>query len=284
MTVALSAAFPGVSRVLEEGAKLGLWSYIKLAPGVQIPKDTSYILGYYTPEYEEVIQYMTGAKITVLWTSSPGEVEFEPVEQMALDRLVHDPRIARIWFGDPVLGSLFPKGYYAPYPIQYQPKDPVKKTNTVSLFCPPTLKKNALNQVLAVYLYQMKYGKLRLVTNHPVAEWVAKLGIKLDYELVDWLPKSRYEQVIASARVNLVVSWAETFSYQAADAVMLGTPTVASFTVPWLSGCQVSDPNSPESIAKTLKHAIDNPENWLEGARKGLAKYAEADFRASLAL
>ena len=47
--VALSVPFPGVSRVLEEGEKLGLWEFITLdGSPVKIPDADQYILGGYT--------------------------------------------------------------------------------------------------------------------------------------------------------------------------------------------------------------------------------------------
>lgn len=258
-----------MSRVFEEGEKLGLWRFVRMeGPRVTIPSARAYILGAWHPQYQQLL----GAEKTgVLWTSSAGEMEMEPVEIGYLGGILHDPRIGFIWFGDPSLAKVYPqKGFYAPYPLSPDLEIPqVEKRHAVALFNPGGLKKNNLNQLLAVALAQREDPDLVLETNlGGYRDLMDRLGIR--YHLHPWLPREQYHRVLASCRMNLAVSWAETFNYQVAEAGLLGVPSVVSPTVP-LPGFRVQDPNNPLNIALVLH----NPPSIFKDIRERTLEVAE---------
>jgi len=247
----LSVPFPGAKRPLEEGKKLDMWDFVLMeGPRVNIPNVDVYILGAWHPAYQDLLGLSTESKVGVMWTSSAGEMDFEPVEQEYLKRIREDPRISFIWFGDSSLAKVYPeKGFYAPYPMDVDGIEcpHVKKRDMVTLFCPTGPKKNILNQLLAMKLVQQE-KKLTLHTNVQGYDVILK---DLGCVRHGWLPQWEYEGWIASAKVNLACSWCETFNYNVAEAALLGTISVTSPTVP-IPGMMVSNPNSPVHIAERI--------------------------------
>jgi len=250
-TVFLSVPFPGAKRPGEEGAKLGLWDFVLLdGPRIIIPEARTYIIAAWHPAYQPLLGLSTGSKLGVLWSSSGGEMDMEPIEQEYLTRLLDDPRISFIWFGDPALAQVYPeKGFYAPYPFDVDKVNlpNVEKKDIAMLFCPTGPKKNILNQLLAMRLVQRK-RKLTLYTNVQGYDVILR---DLDCVRHEWLPDVEYRSLLASARVNLACSWCETFNYNVAEAGLLGTVSVTSSTIP-LSGLAVKYPNSPVMIAEKI--------------------------------
>ena len=182
-------------------------------------------------------------------------MDMEPVEVKYLTDLLLDPRVKFIWFGDASLGKVHEKGFYAPYPLSPDLEIPrVEKRDAIALFNPGGLKKNNLNQLLAVKLFQRNNPGWLLETNLGAYQGqMDLLGVK--YQLHPWLPRDQYQRLLASCRVNLAVSWAETLNYQVAEAGLLEVSSVVSRTVP-LPGFRVHDPNSPIEIADRLFYAI----------------------------
>lgn len=245
----ISAPFPGARRPLEEGAKLGLWEFVLLeGERVRIPPAEVHILAAWHPVYEQLLGL--GGRIGVCWTSSGGEMDLEPVEREWLTRVLADPRISFVWFGDPSLAQVYPeKGFYAPYPMYVDEvsSPQVEKRDIATLFCPTGPKKNILNQLLAMRLAQRE----RRLTLHTNVQGYDRELAALDCVRHGWLPQAEHQALIASARVNLACSWAETFHYGAAEAALLGTPSVVSTTVP-IPGRVVANPNSPRDIADAI--------------------------------
>lgn len=229
-----------------------MWEFVLLTGGrIAIPDADIYILAAWHSAYEQLLGL--GGKTGVLWTSSAGEMDFEPVEQEYLRRIREDPRISFIWFGDPSLAKIYPeKGFYAPYPMDVDGVNPpnVEKKNIVTLFCPTGPKKNILNQLLAVKLVQSS-TKLTLHTNVQGYESLFNDVRGIDAIRHEWLPDVEYRSLLASAKVNLACSWCETFNYNVAEAALLGTVSVTSGSVP-LPGLRVAFPNSPVFIAEQI--------------------------------
>lgn len=253
---AVTAPFPGVVQVLQNGFLLGLWDLVDLGKigGTNIPAARTYLFGAWHPEYEHIIEMLPlDAQIVVLWTSSGGEVGFEPLEQGYLLRLLANKRIAKIWFGHRPLAVAFPeKGFYAPYPVAeslFHSRAIPQKQKILTLFCPATLKKNLFNQLVACTIFQQKHGGYRLVTNTPVPEVFKG---KLVYQEVGWLPDPGYFAVLESSSVNLACSFAETLNYQSLMAAGCYTPSVGSSTIPWLPIQAQAPPNDPEAIAEVM--------------------------------
>jgi glycosyltransferase involved in cell wall biosynthesis len=278
MITALSAPFPGARRPLEEGAKLGLWDFVLLDGAVHIPKfpkSDIYLLAAWHPAYEQLLAL--GDKRGIVWSSSVGEMDFTPIEQRYLWEIERDPRIDFLWFGDKGLALAHPqKGFYAPYPLSCNASSPqVKKEDIATLFCPTKPSKNIYTQLCALKIVQ-KQTKLTLHTN--IQGYDAILS-ELDHVRHGWLPQPGYQKLIASARVNLAVSWAETFNYQCAEALLWGTPSVTSYTVP-IPGMQVRNANDAEEIAESIVMLLDMPK-LVEMYSKELGKLA-SEWNAGL--
>jgi len=250
--VGLSVPFPGAKRPLEEGEKLHMWKFVLMSgPRIAIPTADVYILGAWHPAYQDLLGLSTESKVGVLWTSSGGEMDFEPIEQEYLMRLLNDPRVSFVWFGDPALAQVYPeKGFYAPYPLDVDSikVDPhMEKKDIATLFCPTGPKKNILNQLLAMKLVQRE-RKLTLHTNVQGYDVILK---SLDCVRHEWLPEVEYHELLTSAKVNLACSWCETFNYNVAEAALMGTVSVTSPTIP-LMGMRVVEVNNPAHIAEKI--------------------------------
>lgn len=284
----LTAPFPGVQKVGEHGARLGLWDLVVLEGRVAIPPADRYILGAWHPSLYPQILDVLGVPVTVCWTSSSGEVGFEPQEQEALLAILHDPRVRTIWFGHEGLAEAFPgKAFYAPYPVALPDEFPdlvkeKEKKTLLTLFCPNTPKKNIFNQLVAALLVQremMVRGEdILLATNVPVPPVLSELRL----EQHAWLPQKEYEGVLRRSRVNLACSWAETLHYQSIEACILGLPSVTSAAVPWLFGRYEHDkrlyaqapPDDPLRIASSISWVLWEQDEVLRSQRQSLAEWA----------
>ena len=232
-----------------------------------IPLADVYILAAWHPAYETLLGLSTGSKVGILWTSSGGEMDFEVIEQEYLLRLRNDPRVSFIWFGDQALAQVYPeKSLYAPYPLDVDSVNPpnVDKKDIATLFCPTGPKKNILNQLLAMKLVQ-RDRKLTLHTNIHGYDIILR---DLDCIRHEWLPDVEYHSLLASARVNLACSWCETFNYNVAEAALLGTVSVISYTIP-LPGLKVKEVNNPVHIAEKILVGLEGcpMEGILSSAR-----------------
>lgn len=250
--VALTVPFPGAKRPLEEGAKMGWWDLVMIdGQSVPVPDANNYILGAWHPVYNELVDYLvTRGKVCVMWTSSVGEVDFTPEEQEYLPSLVRDPRVDRLWFGDSSLARIYPeKGFFAWYPLAigdlHLPEPVADKHDIFTLFCPTGPKKNILAQLVAVRIVQQYYPQMVLHTNVRGYDWLID---QMNVVRHDWLPDDDYRQLIGRSRLNLAVSYCETFNYQVAEAALLGTPSLISPTVP-LPGIEVCDPSDAQEIS-----------------------------------
>ncbi|MCK9598986.1 MAG: hypothetical protein M0R06_08105 [Sphaerochaeta sp.] len=249
----LTTGFPGASRPLQEGERLGWWSHQKITYHRDpIPEADVYILAAWHPEvYDYLVRRLSfqSAKVIVLWTSSIGEMEMMPVEVEFLEHILHNPCVDEVWFGTRTLARIYPeKGFYAPYPVKPEIKAPRPKRDIVTLFCPPTLKKNIYNQLAAVSMIQKEQPEITLVTNLPPA--FHKVFPLKGVIGQGWLPDKEYKELLSLSRLNLAVSWAETQNYQVLEALELGVMSLTSQTVP-ISPFLVSvtDPNNPNEIA-----------------------------------
>lgn len=274
--VFLCPGFPGVARVGEEGQKVGWWQFIRLDDEpVALPMADVYILGAWHPYYERLLELLPPrAAVGVCWTSSLGEMELNaPVEREYLEWVLTHRRIGFVWFGDPSLAKLYPeRGFHHCYPILYAPQEPqAHKQDIITLFCPDKPGKNILNQLAAVQMLQQEQPELVLHTNVR-QDWP---GLRLVRH--GWLPRPEYEALLASARVNLAVTWSETFAYQVAEAVLLGTPSVVGPATSWVlkSYYTASNPNSPQEICISLKQVLADSQDWcLKMQRSTLSHYA----------
>lgn len=268
--IGLSIPFPGARRPLEEGAKLGLWEFVLLqGERVKIPPADVYIFAAYHPIYERL--FTLGGKNVILWTSSAGEMDMEPIEQQFLDRLLKDPRVSTIWFGDQSLALAYPeKGFYAPYPLACDIPPEVEKQDIITLFCPAGPKKNILNQLLAAKLVQREMH-LTLHTNIRGYDGIIS---ELDCVRHDWLPDGEYQRLLAQSKVNLAISWCETFNYQVAEAALCGTCSLVSETIP-VPGMVITNPNNPALIAQGIIEVAQKATELGQDASQRVRQFAQ---------
>ncbi len=262
--VFLTAPFPGVIRVGQEGQKLGLWDLLVLDPLTQqrLPLADCYILGAWHPqEYPDILDILVEQKkqVGVCWTSGPGEVGLEMEEMSFLRTILDDQRISFIWFGSKALAEIFPeKGFFAPYPLAIPLEMPpqTEKGLTMTLLCPSTAKKNIFNNLLAAQVLQRRRG-LMLVTNvDPRILAFFSRGLN-SYAPSMWIRQPEYEGFLRESQINLAVSWSETFSYQVAEACMAGAPSVVAKTTWWMPPeFKVEDPNNPLELAHRAETVI----------------------------
>lgn len=232
-----------------------MWEFVLLeGERIAIPPAEVYIFAAWHPVYEQLLGL--GGKIGILWTSSGGEMDFEPVEQAYLEMINRDPRISFIWFGDTSLARIYPqKGFYAPYPMDVDGVNlpDVEKKDIATLFCPTGPKKNILNQLLAMKLVQ-RGRKLTLHTNIRGYDNILR---ELDCIRHEWLPDVEYRSLLACTKVNLACSWCETFNYNVAEASLLRTVSVTSSTIPG-PGLRVVEVNNPVHIAEKILAGLEN--------------------------
>lgn len=263
MRVSLSLPFPGVSRVLEEGALLGLWQHLAIEGGpLTIPVADTYIIGAWHQHYEKLLHVLPSqARKIVLWTSSAGEIGLEPVEQGLLYQVLQEPRIQKVWVADMALLALDTKVFYAPYPYNV-PRATAYGLSPpyMTMFSPGTLKKNHFPQFLAAAMLQQalraegSFETFPLYTNVEVPLVFQTL---LQYSKFEWLPQAQYRDIMQNSRLNWACSWAETLSFQAAEAAAYGVPSVCSRTIPWApEGCQVTNPNDPHEITQVARRIL----------------------------
>ena len=105
---------------------------------------------------------------------------------------------------------------------------------------------------------------------------------ELAYKPYNWLPSEEYLSLLASAKVNLACSWAETFNYNVAEAATLGTPSVISSTIP-LPGVIVREVNNPVHIANGIRDCVERAyERSIRGAMGATAKFNNHECRRIL--
>lgn len=253
---------------MQEGEKLNWWEFVHLdGQEAIIPIADTYIFAAWDPIYDKVIEYIVPekSKVISLWTSSVGEMDFEPIERSFLSHIIQHPRISHVWFGDTSLARTNgPKGFWAPYPIRIvkgQPEEYPKK-NYITMFCPSGPKKNILNQLTAIRILQ-ETEDLELYTNVNGYDDILAL---MKCRKFGWLEKIEYQSKMMASRLNMACSWAETYNYNVAEAALLDTVSVTSNTVP-ISSLRIKDPNDPLEIADEILSHYNN-QNYLRGTVK----------------
>lgn len=284
--VAVSFPFPGVRRVLQEGEKLGFWPYHELIPNFswRVERDDVVLLGAWHPEYEATLEALSadGVKVGVLWTSCAGEVSLTLQEWGYLKKVIEDDRVSFVWFGDPGLATITAKGFYHPYPMAIPPAlfipeevvvDSTPVDGGVGLFQPATTKKNLFTQLLAAHLLNRDFN-LKLHTNIPRL-CLEAFPLPLDVESYSWLEQREYHKTLARCRLNLNLSFAETFSYQVAEATCLGVPSIVTPAVPWMpEAYMVESPHTAAQVCDVAGFILSDPHRAISSMRGALGSYA----------
>ena len=177
------------------------------------------------------------------------------------------------------MAALYPKkGFHHPYPLSYAPQVPQPKEPIITLMCPDKPSKNVFNQLIAVALVQRERPELVLHTNIQDLR-----GLERQLKVVQhpWLPRPEYHQLLASAQVNLAASLAETFSYQAAESLLLGTPCILTQAVPWFSGYDAHGWDA-HSLSIVLQQALEPGSGLLRKQQDALEHYTKGFNPAEL--
>ncbi len=214
--------YPGVSAVFKHGEKLGLWEYRNVRR--ELPKNDLVILGAWHYHYKK---YLEDNQCVVYLTSTFGQMEFSyqgiEIDNLGeIERLLKEGKIKAILAGWPDVAEYFQseKAFYCPYPfseeyILKQTKQETKEYDSIGIFLPNSPRKNTFNQILAAI-----NSKMKIYTNLPYD----CPGIKT----VGWLPNPEYYSLISKLAITLHCTFTESFSYAAAESIVLGTIPIVS--------------------------------------------------------
>lgn len=278
---AVTVPFPGVEQWLGHGADEGLWDLLVLKDGENRPPDGAemLLLGAWHPAYAAVIDWAQaqGKRVAVAWSSSAGETDDAQVEvgyALEIARAARDGRISAVGCLHPDLVPHFPHGFYLPAPVHLPEAPPPGPRSGLAMYCPSTQKKNVLAQLMAAAAFQRSEpadGSRVLRTNvHGFDAAIRWLGLRAEWE--PWMPRPDLLARLASSRVALCASRAESWCYGAVDAMSQGAYVVGSPAVRCVpGGWRVADPNSPREIARRIddlwRRAESHPQaprRWIE--------------------
>ncbi len=262
--------YPGVTSVFRHGENLGLWKLCFL--GEEIPENKLVILGAWHPAYAELLEKH---KCAIYITSTFGQMEFShnriEIEQyQEIIRLADVGKLVAVLSGYWEVANysekfLKEKSFWCPYPfeIKEQKLEPdwwsKKEKNSTGIFLPDAPRKNTLNQIIAAAEISD-----RVYTNLPF------VGIKV-VSSKGWIPEPEYSLRIKKLMVTLHCTFTESFSYAAAESLVLGTIPIVSLQVAenlgflenWENVCLQCD--SSEKIMRSIKEIFELGEkSYLE--------------------
>lgn len=269
---AVTVSYPGVLEWLRHGHEEGLWDLVVLdQPNQGIPTDCEYVIfGGLHAGYAAIMRESKriGVKVAVAWASSPAEMEQAPIEL----KLIHDYKASGLvdaWLTlNPGLAEHFPNGRHLAAPIHLEPQPREQPRHGIGFYAPATLKKNAWTQFYAVKAVQAVAHEAVLYTNLEALGGVLQ-EIGVNHVVEPWAERSKHLERLASRRMALCASWSESWCYGAVDAMMMGTPVVASPALPWVpANWRVENPNDPLEIAACIRDLYEVPPQgiraWLE--------------------
>lgn len=272
--------FPGVNAVFKHGASLGYWTHIHLED--PIPEHDILLLGAWHPKYWSLLELKT--RYGVYITSTLGQMEFsynsvELHQLKALQDLLRSGKLNFILAGWPDIADLFAgfgNTFHCPYPfdesIIVKYKSGQRMRNSVGIFLPASPRKNTANQLMAARLS----GTKRIFTNLPV-------GFSPEVERVGWLPEDKYFKLMSEVGMTLHCTFTESFSYGAAESLVLGTIPIVSMQVAENLGLisQAITCNQCDSISK-IKQIIRLILNISDIEYNSLARLYLAKLRCKL--
>ncbi len=218
--------YPGVSAVFRHGEALGLWKHVYFEDN--IPENDLLILGAWHPAYRGLLEKYNCA---VYLTSTFGQMEFSDnqVEVTWIPELITETKkngIKVILAGWESVAGYFKKktdekAFYCPYPFSedHLAEIPrlVKNPYSIGIFLPCSPRKNTLNQILAA-----DYSGLTVYTNLPYDFQNGRIN------KIKWLENQKYFELISSLKFTLHCTFTESFSYGAAESLLLGTLPIVS--------------------------------------------------------
>ena len=253
--------YPGVNAVFRHGAALGLWTHLHLED--TIPENDFVILGAWHPSYEE---YLDKHRCVVYLTSTFGQMEFSnnQIEIQYIPmfiELLNKNRIKAILAGWKEVADYFndrvkEKSFYCPYPFseaylkEIKEGAFIKEPNSVGIFLPCAPRKNTFNQLLAAVKSGMKiYTNLPYNFENP------------NINKIEWLSNEEYFLFISRLTLTLHCTFTESFSYAAAESLMLGTLPIVSL--------QISENlNLPHNLICYQCDSVSNILSKIEGIKE----------------
>lgn len=284
--------FPGVKAVLRHVESLGLGKMIGDISGSSTPclvkqkdinEDDTVIFGAWDQSYALPLLRLK-CKKAILWTSSPGQMEMSPgsVEISMFNHIMSQRnagKIDKVYLLSKELTEYmkmkgnYPVVYFPP-PFDFRLYDKFKTEvedkiqDSVGLFIPPhsNIRKNYYNQKLALEMVQCYNHAIQVFSNDK--GWVEQVG---------------YDAMLMAVMVNLHVTHSESFCYQAAEAIALGTISLISECIQENLGLDtpfvVHNPDSPTEIASKITDILNMDtgayREWAGIQHKFLYKTAE---------
>jgi hypothetical protein len=265
--------FPGVSAVFEHASSLGIGKRIALHElnyGV-FNSDDLLVFGAWDSELYPMRIRRLKCKKAVLWTSSWGQMSFSPnqVEVHQLEHILNllkNGKIDTLLIGSKEVYEYYKNTlnlYHFPYPfnsdlmLRYRASE--KIPNSVGLFIPPgsQSRKNYLNMKIGFELARRKNQKIELYTNET------------------WLPKEQYHELLSKIVLNLHTTFVESFCYQVAEALFLGTLSL-------ISPCIRDNLNLNLDLDFLTVFNLDSPREIAEKIIK-IMNLSEAEYKKALA-
>lgn len=236
-------SFPGASNVALHLESLGFSKHLWLDDQVDLKALDAdlFLLVAWCPQYSMLLPHLK-SKVAVLWTSTPlqSELTEQEIEIDYINFISGLEKVSRIWFGSSVFAGVFPgKGFYCPYPadpklvLNKAPKDDLERHNIGFFSVFGNCMKNIYSQLIAVRLLQGELPDLLLATNGmSMRQRRFSDNIGLKYEDKGWIEdKTEYYRLAKSTLLNIHASITESFSYQAWESMLLGTPVLMSPTI-----------------------------------------------------
>lgn len=258
--------FVGNCAIAKHGASMGLWDILYLED-FSLDRLNNYnliIFGAYTPAYDNIIN-STKLKKAILLTSSVGQIE-QTERMIELDYvnkllgMLKDGNIDFIFVGSRDLYQVIKtdKIHYFPYPFNSSLFENFIVNNKImyscGLFMPTHPRKNQLNQLFGFRLSNLDMGELNLHTN-------TTNRVFGNINFYSWLDDEAYYRLLAQIYINLHISHVESFCYQVAESIALGTVSL-------VSPCIAANLDLPNDVV------IDNPDSTIDISKK-ILKFAK---------
>lgn len=302
--------FPGTDTALANLARTsGLSRHVSLASAAPDGPEFRFIetllqsepprlllLGGWNPAYEEFLQ-VRPAPIGVYWTSSAAQTAMGS-ETSALHAILRDDRIRHVFFQSPELATAFrDRAGVARLPstLAFQAAkgrrtSPGVPRVTFFFAAAEAGRKNVLNTLLALADLGVAF---RLVLNGLSADPFYRSvleRLRIPFEERGWMPRPEYEEAVAGATLGLQPSFAESFSYVAAEHLAAGVPVVASNMVPVVARLPlevrreliVSNPESVAEIRDRILRLLRRPKVGQELGRRARRSVRAAARRDAL--
>lgn len=276
--------FPGVRAVLRHVESLGLGKMIGDISGTGslqylIKEDDTVIFGAWDQSYALPLMRLK-CKKAILWTSSPGQMEMSPgsveIEMWArILKMQEQGKLDEVYVISREMSDAFKLTHFpAPFDIKLYEKYKIvhfedKIPYSIGLFIPSAsnVRKNFYNQKIAVKMVQRQNPDAKLISNS--SGWIER--------------QEDYLDLLSSVMVNLHVTHSESFCYQAAEAIALGTISLVSPCIQENLGLGtpfvVHNPDSPSRMALWIQDILEMTEGaykeWLGIQQKDLIKTAE---------